>query len=585
MNTAQQLQLEKQRHSLAHILAYAVKRLYPDTKIGIGPVTDTGFYYEFDCPHTFSQDDLHPIEEEMRKIISEELSFSSIIIPREQALQTLLQLGETYKTDLLSKIPDTEVSFYKTGEDFIDLCRGPHVKNTKELDHFQLTKISKSHWMNDATRPMMQKIYGVSFESKKKLEDYIINLKKLQNINSLKVAERLGLITIDADSELSSPIYLARGITLLSNLELYVRSLMSENGIQMMSIPVLSTHKGLFEKDFSSFATSHSLPIENRKRLIYLQSDIHGVLLERLLKQTDKLTQPMSIGTVSKEHTGDFIKTDEKSSKLFENFSEETHALSITVGRMSQSKEVIINHIRLIGNLLRAFRFNQFKVILETPDYGNLSNYLYKESDWDLAISNFKDIITELKIPSSIREGKAEFYGPKISIEVKDKYSRNWQIGQIVLDLSLPKHYELSKKFSGDGEAIFFLHTFVLNSVERLLDLIFENGDGDLPLWLNPHQVEIIPLESKYLHIAVKVNRELREQGISALLDTSNDSADKRIANALSKHIPYIIIIGEKEANTEAISVKTSSGQDLGLMRTTEFIQKVKTEVKQEVDS
>lgn len=202
MNTAQQLQLEKQRHSLAHILAYAVKRLYPDTKIGIGPVTDTGFYYEFDCPHIFSQDDLHLIEEEMRKIISEELSFSSITIPREQALQTLLQLGETYKTDLLSKIPDTEVSFYKTGEDFIDLCRGPHVKNTKELDNFQLTKISKSHWMNDTTRPMMQKIYGVAFDSKKKLDDYLNNLKKLQDINSLKVAERLELISMEPDSRL-----------------------------------------------------------------------------------------------------------------------------------------------------------------------------------------------------------------------------------------------------------------------------------------------------------------------------------------------------------------------------------------------
>ena len=584
MNTAQQLQLEKQRHSLAHILAYAVKRLYPDTKIGIGPVTDTGFYYEFDCPHTFSQDDLHLIEDEMRNIISEELSFSSIVIPREQALQTLLQLGETYKTDLLSKIPDTEVSFYKTGEDFIDLCRGPHVKNTKELDNFQLTKISKSHWMNDTTRPMMQKIYGVSFDSKKKLEDYIGNMKKLQDINSLKVAQRLDLIQLEPDSELSSPIYLERGITLLSNLEIYIRSLMSESGIQMMSIPTLSTQKALFEKDFPDFCTSRSLPIEYKKRLLYLQSDIQGVLLERILGQSDNAEHTKSIGTVSKVHKGELLKTPEKNLKLLENFSEGTTALSITVGRMSESKELITNHIKLIGNLLRAFRFNQFKVILETPDYGNLAHYLYKEGDWDLAISTFKDIITELKIPSSIREGKAEFYGPKISIEVKDKYSRNWQIGQIVLDFSLPKHYGLSQKAGDDGNQIFFLHTFVLNSVERLIDLILENGDGDLPLWLSPHQVEIIPLESKYLHIAVKVNRELKEQGITAFLDTSNESAEARIANALSKHIPYIIIIGEKEANTEAISVKTSSGQDLGLMRTIEFIQKVKTEVKHEIE-
>lgn len=584
MNTAQQLQLEKQRHSLAHILAYAVKRLYPDTKIGIGPVTDTGFYYEFDCPHIFSQDDLHLIEEEMRKIISEELSFSSITIPREQALQTLLQLGETYKTDLLSKIPDTEVSFYKTGEDFIDLCRGPHVKNTKELDNFQLTKISKSHWMNDTSRPMMQKIYGVAFDSKKKLDDYLNNLKKLQDINSLKVAERLELISMGPDSELSSPIYLERGITLLSNLEVYIQSRMSESGIQMMSIPTLSMQKGLFEKDFSNFSISRSLPIEYKKKLIYLQSDIHGVLLDRILNQGSNLENVTSIGTVSKRHTGDFINTQDNNTKHLEDFSEGTVALSISVAKMSESKGIIINHIKLIGNLLRAFGFNQFKVILETPDYGNLSNYLYKEADWDLAISTFKEIITELKIPSSIREGKAEFYGPKLSIEVKDKYSRTWQISQIVLDLSLPKHYGLSKKAGGEGESLFFLHTFVLNSVERLLDLILENGDGDLPLWLNPHQVEIIPLESKYLHIAVKVHRELKEQGITALLGPSNDSADARIANSLSKHIPYIIIIGEKEANTEAISVKTSSGQDLGLMRTTEFIQKVKTEIKHEIE-
>lgn len=582
MNTAQQHQLEKQRHSLAHILAYAVKRLYSDTKIGIGPVTDTGFYYEFDSPHAFTSDDLHLIEEEMQKIIDEELPFTSITIPREQALQTLLQLGETYKTDLLSKIPDAEVSFYKTGDDFIDLCRGPHVKNTKELDHFKLIKISKSHWMNDTSRPVMQKIFGISFESKRKLDEYLNNLKKLSEISSIEIAESIGLLDQFSQSYLSYPILKERGIIFLDNLKNYLRQQMSEAGIQLLSFPLLSDNKGSIEKDFSKFPISKSLSIDKGKEIFYLTPNLEDVFIDLLISE-EKLTRS-TLGTISQYIQNDLINRKKESPKVLEDYSERHIALAMAITNTSESKDLIVNHIKLMGNILRALRFNQFKVILETPDYSNLSNYLYDEVEWDLAIDIFKSILTELKLPSSIREGRAEFFGPKITIEVKDKFSRTWQIGQITLDPSLPKHFKIGRDEKESKEKIFFLHTEVFSSMERVIDLILENGEGELPLWLSPHQVEIIPLENKYLHIATKIFRELKAEGIPTLLDDSIAPADGKITSALAKHVPYIIIIGEKEANTDAISVKTSSGQDLGLMRVGEFTQKIKTELRKELE-
>ncbi len=583
MSTAPMIDLERQRHSLAHVLAYAVKRLYPETKMGIGPVTDTGFYYEFDSEHKFTHENLSEIEEEMKKIINEDIPFTNIIIPRDQALQTLLQLGETYKTELLNSIPDSEVSFYKTGDEFIDMCRGPHVKSTGELENFKLIKIQKSYWMNDTSRPMLQKIIGVAFESKRKLEDYLENIQRLNEINSVLIAEKLGLLRLDTTAKVSSPIWLKNGILLFQNIIRYLEEKIAETESGLVQEPWISNKKGILEESLPEFINNHPLQVVVEKNEIIFRNSTESFLISQILSEAEQNPgqSVYSTGSVFRAFDGELLDTSEEKPEHLTDYMETTYPVILTCVKKEELKDMIISHIRLVGTVLRGFGFSQFKLILETPEYNKLKKYIYDEKTWDQSITILKDIVTELKIPSKIREGGAEFYGPKFTFEVKDKYARNWEISKLTLDMNL--FSKLKKKNLAQDYAL--IHTYLVESVEKLLDLVLEHGEGALPIWVEPEQIEVIPLESKYAHKAVKIVRELKENNFRVNFDQGDTvNPEERISKAIEKKIPYIVIIGEKEANTDSISVK-ENGKDIGLMRINELIQKIDEDIQDTLNS
>lgn len=583
MNTAQQLQLEKQRHSLAHVLAFAVKRLFPDVKIGIGPVTDTGFYYEFDVDHKFTHEDLASIENEMIEIIEENIPFTNITIPKEQALQTLLQLGETYKTELLNKIPDAEVSFYKTGDGFIDLCRGPHVKSTGELDNFKLTKITRNYWMNDSSRPLLQRIHGVAFETKKKLNDYIENMKKLSEINSILISQKLNYLKVENDKDVSSPIWLKDGIILQQNIMRFLEEQMIDFDFDLMQPPWVTNKPAFLVEKFPEFIKTSQIKGTQNSKDVFYRNNLRSFLIENSINNYNltKNLQNSSVGSVSKTFQGNLQNPNVSKVEHLEDYLETTDAQIISLVNEEMLKESLIEHVRLIGTSLKAFGFSQFKTILDIPDYKNLNEYLYDEKLWEQSISIFKNLLLELKIPSRIREGKADFYGPKLTVEIKDKYSRNWEIASITLDPMLP--VKLLKGNKDDKTRKYFIHTDIVTNVERLIDLLLEHGEGALPLWMEPIQVEIIALETKYSHKAIKVLRELKKENLRVIYEHNLTNAETQIAESISKKTPYLIIIGEKEANTDSISIK-SNGQDLGLMRVSEFVSKIEQEIALELD-
>ena len=580
MNTAQQLNLEKQRHSLAHVLAYAVKRLFPDVKIGIGPVTDTGFYYEFDLDHKFTHEDLANIESEMYEIIEENIPFTNIIIPKDQALQTLLQLGETYKTELLNKIPDAEVSFYKTGDDFIDLCRGPHVKSTGELDYFKITKITKNYWMNDSSRPLMQRIQGVAFETKKKLNDYLENQKRLSEINSILIAQKLKYLILEDEKDVSSPIWLKDGILLQQNLTRFLEEQIIEFDFQLMQPPWVSNKPAFLVEKFPEFMHTSQIKGTQNSKDVFYRNNLRSFLVERAITSASSKssTDKTEFGSVSKTYQGNLHNSKEIKIEHLEDFLETTDAQVISLVKEENLKEVLTENIRLIGTSLKAFGFSQFKIIIDIPDYQDLSKYIYDEKLWEKSISSLKELLLELKIPSRIREGRADFYGPILTIEVKDKYSRSWEISKITLDPILP-----SKLLTKDDKQKYFVHTDIVINIERLIDLLLEHGEGSLPLWLEPVQVEIIALESKYNHRAIKVLRELKKENLRVEFNQNTTNPESQIAESMGRHTPYLVIIGEKEANTDSISIK-SNGQDIGLMRINEFVNKLEQEIALELD-
>lgn len=581
MNTAQQLNLERQRHSLAHVLAYAVKRLFPDVKIGIGPVTDTGFYYEFDIDHKFTHEDLASIEGEMYEIIEENIPFINIVIPKEQALQTLLQLGETYKTELLNKIPDTEVSFYKTGDDFIDLCRGPHVKSTGELDHFKITKITKNYWMNDSSRPLLQRIHGVSFETKKKLNDYLDNQKKLSEINSILIAEKLNYLKLETEKDVSSPIWLKDGIILQQNLTRFLEEQMIEFEFNLMQPPWVTNKPAFLVEKFPEYMQTLQIKGTQNSRDVFYRNNLRSFLIERAIINHNSNSKMTSIGSVCKTFQGNLHNSNETKIEHLEDFLETTDAQVISIVEEDNLKDALTENIRLVGTSLKAFGFSQFKTILDIPDYQDLSKYLYDEKLWEKSISSLKDLLLELKIPSRIREGKADFYGPRLTIEIKDKYSRSWEISYITLDSILPK--KLITDAKKDGNQLYFIHTDIVVNIERLTDLLLEHGEGTLPVWLEPVQVEIIALETKYNHKAIKVLRELKKESLRVEFNQNSLNPESQIAESMARHTPYLIIIGEKEANTDSISIK-ANGQDIGLMRVNEFVNKIEQEIALELD-
>ncbi len=580
MNTAQLQNLEKQRHSLAHVLAYAVKRIFPDVKIGIGPVTDTGFYYEFDTDHKFTHEDLTNIEAEMNEIIEENIPFTNIVIPKDQALQTLLQLGETYKTELLNKIPDAEVSFYKTGDDFIDLCRGPHVKSTGELDHFKLTKITKNYWMNDSSRPLLQRIHGVAFETKKKLNDYLENLKKLSEINSILIAQKLNYLIIENDKDVSSPIWLKDGIILQQNLTRFLEEQMIEFDFELMQPPWVTNKPAFLVEKFPEFMQTTQIKGTQNSKDVFYRNNLRSFLVERATTSynSNKDSAILNIGSVSKTFQGNLHNSNEMKIEHLEDFLETTDAQVISIVDDENLKDSLTENIRLIGTTLKALGFSQFKTILDIPDYQDLTKYIYDEGLWEKSISNLKELLLELKIPSRIREGKTDFYGPKLTIEVKDKYSRSWEVSNITLDPILP-----TKLLSEDKKQLYFIHTDIIVNIERLIDLLLEHGEGSLPLWVEPVQVEIIALESKYNHKAIKVLRELKKENLRVEFNQNSTNPERQISDSMSRRTPYLIIIGEKEANTDSISVK-ANGQDIGLMRINEFVNKIEQEIALELD-
>lgn len=567
MTTAQQ-ELEKTRHSLAHVLAYAVKRLFPEVKIGIGPVTDTGFYYEFDSPHKFTHTDLADIEEEMNKIINENLPFVNIIIPKAQAQQTLLQLGETYKSELLENIPDNEVSFYKTGDDFIDMCRGPHVKSTGDLGNFKLINIREGHWLNDHTRPMMQKIEGIAFESKTKLDQYLANINRMQEVNSIEIGKKLKYFTINEKFS-SSPIYLGRGIQLFEGIKSYVRSQMLLTGLHLVQEPIISDLSPSVLEEFMKYIPKKKYKIEEKYQLRWLNT---AFLVEQAKKDND---QGQFIATINTTYDAGL---QAKEIKQLTDFSENTSANSLAVASLESVPELLESQLKLIANLLKAFGFSQFKSVLEVPNYQKLDKYLYDEKLWDESIKILKELISDLKLPSKIKEDGAAFYGPRLGIVVKDKFLREWRIANIVLDPMLPSKWKLASSGSK-----FFIHSNVLESVEKLVDLLLEHGEGKLPLWIAPTQVQIISMASNFNHKAIKIERDLREQGFRANCDLGDSSPEDKISNALQNVYPYIIIVGEKEVTNDAFSVKSDSGEDIGLMRVSEIISKLKAQVQEEV--
>ncbi len=562
-------------HSSSHILAQAVKRLFPEAKLAIGPSIENGFYYDFDVEKPFSEEDLAKIEEEMKKIIKEDLELERFELPREEALKLMEEKGEPYKVELINDLPDGEViSFYKQG-DFTDLCRGPHVPNTGVIKAVKLLTSSGAYWRGDEKNKMLQRIYGISFPKASELEEYLNMLEEAKKRDHRKLGKELDLFFFDETAP-GMAYWMPKGFKMMNILidlwrkEHEKRGYMEFSGPQLNSSELWKTsgHWDHYKEDM--FVLEDSDGKEQALKPMNCPNAIK-IYASKLRSYKDL---PLRFNDI------DVIHRNEKSGQLnglfrVRMFRQDDAHNFITQDQIGSEIKDIIE----IAKYLYGIFGLDFELTLSTrPD-----DFMGDIELWNEAEANLRNVLDELcgKDQYRINEGDGAFYGPKIDIKMKDCLGREWQMGTVQVDFQLPLRFNLSYIDSnGDKKVPILIHRALFGSFERFIGIITEHFAGAFPAWLAPVQVKVLPISDNQKEYAQKVVDELSANGIRVELDDRQEKIGYKIREAQLSKVPYMLIIGEKEVEAGAVGVRARKEGDIGAMPINEFVAKLQEEVK-----
>lgn len=556
------------RHSFAHILAMAVLRIFSEAKIGVGAVVENGFYHDFQFGQPIQKKDLEKIEKEMRMIIKEQLPMQQIIVTKDQAFDMLHLQGQIFKTEILSNIDDEQVSFYKTGQDFIDLCRGPHVENTGDLSVFQLTGISGVHWNNDESRPNMQRIHGIAFKNKDELNEFLDSEEKKKEHDHKIIIRKMKYVNFDSKIGKGFPIWLPKGFAIREQIINYIKSENKKEDYKYIETPALLERK--VKKDDKQ-------EVEYQFRKDIYQS--HFAVFKdkkRSYKELPFKTAEMTCRFVEKlngELNGLFITN---------TFAKDESVILCTKNQIKeQIKEQIYHFMKIMGDFGLQEKF-VLKIAMNGPAG---QGYKGSPKKWDQYQNMVFDITKNLNVRVKEAPNTARLEGPGLHLVVEDVHNREWLVGEILIDLEAVKKYGVKYINNRNKERDpMVLYVSRLGSIERFFALLVENTGNMLPIWLSPVQVNIIPISNKFVEYARQIYGEIIDQGINVSLDESTETMQNKIRLSQSEMIPYMLIVGEKEMSTKTVSVRPRSGQDLGIMRIEDFIQKVKEEIHSKVN-
>lgn len=572
-------EVEKIRHSFSHVLAQAVLHLYPEAKLGIGPAIENGFYYDFDLPVHLTSEDLPKIEKEISKIIKEKLPFQQVLFKREEAMDLLHQKGQLYKTELLNEIPDEQVSFYKTGDSFIDMCRGPHVSHTGRLTAFKLTSIAGAYWRGDEKRPQMQRIYGVAFKTHEELKNYLENQEELKKRDHRKLGKELELFMIDETAGQGLVIWLPKGAFIRKQIQDFEYAEQVKLGYKHVITPHLANIKLYKISGHLTHYKEFMYPImkidEEEYVLKPMNCPHHIKIYANSIKSYRDL--PYKIAEFATVYR--YEKSGELSGLARVRGFTQDDAHIFCSG--DQIKQVVKETMDLTIKMITALGFHDYSVRLSLSDSKNKKKYIDKPALWSKAESQLKEILTELSVSFAEEVGEAAFYGPKIDFMVKDVFGREEQCGTIQLDFNLPERFELTYIDSdGKEKQPVLIHRAPLGSFERFFSRIIENFGGAFPVWLAPVQAKIIPISEKFLAYAQMVKEKLENSGLRGEVDMKDETLQAKIREAELDKIPYMLVVGKKEKQNNAVAVRPRAGKDLGLMKVDELIQRIKEEVE-----
>jgi threonyl-tRNA synthetase len=581
MESEKLLKLEAMRHSASHILAQAVLKLYPDTKLGIGPAIENGFYYDFDFAEPIEEEDLPKIEKEMKKIIKEALPFNQLFMKKDEAVEYLKKTDQIYKLELLEELEGEEYSFYVTGDnDFADLCRGPHVENTKDIGAIKLTKTAGAYWRGDEKKKMLTRIYGTAFETKEELNEYLRNQQELEKRNHRKLGKQLDLFAIIPEIGQGLPVWLPRGYTIRRILEEYMLDLEREYGYQHILTPHInkeilfqtSGHLGFYKE--SMYA-----PIQIEDETYYLKpmNCPAGMMVYKMSPKSYR-DLPYKLGEFGT------VYRYEKSGELHglqrvRGFTQNDAHLFCTP---EQLEDILNETLDLLLIFYKDVGFDNYKFRLSISDREkNPEKYSGDPEKWKIAEDTLRNVLVKRGLEFEEMPGDAAFYGPKIDIQAVNVFGKEDSISTIQLDFNMPEKFNITYIDSeGEEKQPFVIHRALIGSFERFFSFLIEHHGGDFPLWFTPEQVYVIPISEKHKEYAQKVYQELKEAKLRVKMDDRNKSMQSRIRDAEKMKIPYIAVVGDKEIETEAVSVRARRNKEEGLMKVQEFIDNLKEEIR-----
>ncbi len=559
-------------HTTSHIMAQAVKRLFPEAKVTIGPSIENGFYYDFDVEKPFTEEDLRAIEEEMKKIIKEDIEIERFELPREEAIKLMEEKGEPYKVELIKDLPEGEtISFYRQG-DFTDLCRGPHLPSTGPVKAVKLLTTSGAYWRGNEKNKMLQRIYGISFPKASELEEYLNMLEEAKKRDHKKLGKELELFMIAPEGP-GFPFFLPKGMVLRNILEDYWRKIHEEAGYVEIKTPIIlneelwhrSGHWDHYKENM------YTTKIDDVDYGIKPMNCPGGMIVYKSKMHSYK-ELPIRAGELGLVHR------HEKSGQLNGLFrvrcftQDDAHIFCLP----TQIEDEIKGVMKLVDDVYSKFGFKYTVELSTRPEDSMGSDEL-----WNMAENALKKVLTDMGREYELNEGDGAFYGPKIDFHIKDCLGRDWQCGTIQLDFQMPERFDLTY-VGEDGEKHrpVMLHRVIFGSIERFIGIITEHFAGAFPVWLAPVQVKVLPISDNQKEYAIKVVEELKANGIRVELDQRQEKIGYKIREAQLQKIPYMLILGDKEVEAKKIGVRDRKEGDKGQMELNDFIAKIKKAVE-----
>ena len=559
-------------HTTSHIMAQAIKRLYPDVKLAIGPSIADGFYYDVDSETPITADDLEKIEAEMKKIVKEGLKIERFEKPREEAIAFMKEKNEPYKVELIEDLPeDSVISFYQQGE-FVDLCAGPHLMTTKPVKAFKLTSLAGAYWRGSEKNKMLTRIYGTAFANKTDLENYLTMMEEAKKRDHRKLGKELGLFMF-AEEGPGFPFFLPKGMTLKNTLIDYWREIHLRENYQEVSTPVILSRK-LWETSghWDHYKDNMYTTVIDEEDYAIKPMNCPGGMLVYKSQPHSYRDLPLRVGELGLVHR------HEKSGQLHglmrvRCFTQDDAHIFMT---QEQITEEIKNVTRLINEVYTQFGFEYFVELSTRPE-----DSMGSDEDWELATNGLRNALEEMGLKYIVNEGDGAFYGPKIDFHLRDSIGRTWQCGTIQLDFQLPQRFE-AEYVAEDGskKRPIMIHRVCFGSIERFIGILIEHYAGKFPVWLAPVQVKVIPVSEKSMDYATGVYEKLRAAGIRTELDHKDEKVGYKIRQAQLEKVPFMLVLGEKEAAEGAITVRSRDQGDLGAANLDEFIAKVQEMTK-----